>query len=125
MPVNIPFDFDEWYRLTKEDPEEFELRRAAALSAVVANAPEALRPKLRGTLFKIEMTRRRAKNPLHAAILASELMWEAFYQMPALLNGLAVQTARLHSGEPSSLPKTDGLSAKIIPFEAPPEPRSR
>lgn len=72
------FDFKEWADLYQVDPEAFELRREAALAEYVASVEESRRKPLEHTLFRIRMTRERAKSPLQAAMEASNLMWESF-----------------------------------------------
>jgi hypothetical protein len=85
----MEFNFDEWAELAKTDPAEFEQRRKKALRVAVEQAPARQRRKLEGTLFRIEANRARAKNPLHHAILASQMMWAAFEQMRESLNQLS------------------------------------
>ena len=111
------FNFDSWARLYKDNPEEFERQRHAALRGVVDNAPEALKPRLEGCLFKIEMHRRKAANPLHGVILASNMMWEAFREMQARLNALASESksdvSSVADDKPASV-QTARVPAKLI-----------
>ncbi|HEX4878533.1 MAG TPA: DUF3135 domain-containing protein [Limnobacter sp.] len=72
------FDFKEWADLYQVDPAAFELRREAVLADYVASVDESRRKLLEHTLFRIRMTRERAKSPLQAAMEASNLMWESF-----------------------------------------------
>ena len=82
----MDFNFDEWAELAKSDPAEFEERRQQTLRVAVEQAPARHRRKLEGTLFRIEANRAKAKNPLHHAILAAQLMWASFEEMRASLN---------------------------------------
>ena len=82
----MDFNFDEWAELARSDPAEFEERRQHTLRVAVEQAPARHRRKLEGTLFRIEANRAKAKNPLHHAILAAQLMWASFEEMRASLN---------------------------------------
>ena len=83
------FDFDHWQQLYRSDPAEFERQRHAALKDIIEQAPDSLKRRLEGALFKIEMQRRKAANPLHGVILASSMMWEAFHDLNVQLNTMA------------------------------------
>lgn len=73
------FNFDQWNALHEVDPEAFETKREAALRQVIdSREDDESRLLLEQTLFRIEMTRRTAKSPLQAALMASNLMWESF-----------------------------------------------
>jgi hypothetical protein len=84
MNAASDFDFDAWAALAREDPEEFELRRRAAIDALIASSPESRR-RLEGMQFRIDMERRLAHTPLKACLRLSEMMWDAFLELkPAL-----------------------------------------
>ena len=83
--TKIPENVDEWRKLWETDPVAFEEARRLALRQEVDKSCETCSPetraKLEGLLFKIEMVRQKAKNPLHSAVLSHNLMWDSFLAM--------------------------------------------
>jgi hypothetical protein len=71
-------DFDEWRELACADPEAFEAMRRRVLQAVIEQAPERCRRRLRGLQWQVDQVRRRSASPLDACISLSDMMWEAF-----------------------------------------------
>jgi Protein of unknown function (DUF3135) len=114
----MDFNFDEWAELAKSDPAEFEERRQQTLRVAVEQAPARHRRKLEGTLFRIEANRAKAKNPLHHAILASQLMWASFEEMRASLN--QVSGGRPRDPEQAARHSAERRSATITTFSQTP-----
>jgi Protein of unknown function (DUF3135) len=85
-PLN--FDFDAWAELARTDQPEFERRRRAAIEEVIARATPDNQPRLRALQWRIDVERQRAKTPLGACIKISSMMWDSFYKLYAVLNGL-------------------------------------
>lgn len=138
------FNFDQWNALHEVDPEAFETKREAALRQVIdSREDDESRLLLEQTLFRIEMTRRTAKSPLQAALMASNLMWESFGKLqeniaelestlddsqPLQQNHLRLirkgsdDLSRLNRGVSESnasintLPSNQGGSAKVLSF---------
>ncbi len=108
------FDFDDWVRLARKNPEAFEARRRRAIEAVIRDAPEPRRHRLRGLQWRIDHTRHRAGDPLTACAQISRMMWERLLGEHGLLETLAsLDTRRLSSNELSSRYST---AARVIPF---------
>jgi hypothetical protein len=99
-------DLAEWERLAREDPPAFERRRREAIEAVIAHAPEAMRPRLRGLQFRIDLERMRAKTPLGAALRLHSMMWDKFQALHEALDRLAQADLRAQVHAP----------ARVIPF---------
>jgi len=70
-------DFDAWSEMAKNDPESFESMRLAAIEAVIENAPEANRERLRRLQWRIDQERRLARTPMGACLRISRMMWRA------------------------------------------------
>jgi hypothetical protein len=104
----MKFDVDEWQRLAREDPSEFERRRQDAIDALIEQAPLELRERLRALQCRIDLERRRAKTPLEATLRLQSMMWERFGQLRDTLLAL--------SGQAQPRPHTD---ARILPFSRP------
>jgi hypothetical protein len=103
------FDFEEWARLARENPEEFESRRTAAIESFIANAPAERVPRLRGLQFRLDAERRKARTPLGAAVRMQALMREQVERLRTALNELASRPA-------SGRPRTEAGYGKVLPF---------
>ena len=78
--------FDEMMRLAQHRPDEFERLRHRVCEAAINDAPESLRPQLRGLQFRIDMESRRLGTPLARCIRISTMMHESFARLDTLLN---------------------------------------
>ncbi len=105
------YTFDEWCRLHEEDPRRFDLYRLKLLDDLIAAAPPASRPRLRGLMFKMEGESRRCKNPLHYNLRLSAMMME-------MLDEMRRQLARLCApvGGGADTRAGDRRGADVIPF---------
>jgi hypothetical protein len=99
------FDIEEWQRLAREDPAEFERRRQATIEALIEQAPLEHRDRLRRLQSRIDLERRRAKTPLGATLRLNSMMWDHFARLRDALEKLAGRT-----------PPEAPASARIIPF---------
>ncbi len=102
----MEFDVDEWQRLAREDPREFERRRQAAIESLIGQAPPELRERLRALQCRIDLERGRAKTPLEATVRLQAMMWERFGHLRETLMALTGQA-------PAPLRRT---GARILPF---------
>jgi len=92
-------NFDTWCQMARDDPEGFESMRLAAIEAVIAEAPEANRERLRRLQWRIDQERRLAPTPMAACLRISRMMWQSllgpnglndrFAELQRLLNGQA------------------------------------
>jgi len=77
------FDFDEWAELAKRDPELFEDKRRKVIEEHIKQSIEnrclAVKRSLQGLQFRIDMERRRSKNPKDSYIRLSRMLMEQFY----------------------------------------------
>ena len=79
-------DFEHLMYLAEKNPDELERLRRDYCQQLIDNAPEKLRRKLAGLLFKINMESRRSKNSIHCCIKISQMMMESFGELQAALN---------------------------------------
>lgn len=70
-------DFDTWSDLARNDPEQFESMRLAAIEKAIAQAPVENRDRLRRLQWRIDQERRLAGTPLAACMRISRMMWKA------------------------------------------------
>ncbi len=90
--TGLKLDFAELSRLAREDPEGFERRRREILEQSIAEAPEALRQRLRGLQWRADRIREQAKTPMAACLRFSEMMWTAVVGERGLLESLQTLT---------------------------------
>jgi hypothetical protein len=109
------FDFETWSKLAREDPGEFERRRAQAIRTVIDARPE-LRQRLEGLQFRIDAERKLARTPLKACLRISTLMWNSFYDLKDGLDGLVSETR----GEAPLPAISKPREAEVIPLRRSP-----
>ena len=95
------FSFDDWAKLYKTSPEDFERKRKEAIEAEILKAPIERRNKLRLLQMEIDATRA-DKNPLAATVAISVMMQnkvgelkEAYSSLESPLNDLKRQAKEL------------------------------
>lgn len=87
--MNPEYNFDYWSNLFKQDPEEFERRRAEEIDKVIASSHSAeMSHRLRRLQWSIDAERALSKNPLDALVKVQNRMWESFYKMNDALQEL-------------------------------------
>jgi hypothetical protein len=110
------FDFEAWAALAREDPEQFERRRAEEIRKVIDARPD-LRHRLEGLQFRIDAERKLARTPLKACLRISTLMWNSFYDLKREL-----EDASGGHGTPASQSASPPRDAEIIPLHRPAGP---
>ncbi len=98
----VPFDFDEWSRLARQDPEAFDRLRLTAIEDVLSHGYD--RRRMVALQSRIDMERRRARTPLKACLKLSAMMWDEVHELQELLE-------RPTMG--------DRAVAKVLPFKKP------
>lgn len=67
------FNFDEWVKLAKSDPDEFEARRQRVLKEAIASAPKEHHVKLYLLQAEIDAIRQ-THEPLESTILMTKML---------------------------------------------------
>jgi len=109
-----PFDFDAWMNLAKEDPDAFEAHRQQAIEEKLASAPPARQQRLRSLQWRIDMERRRYRNPQSACVHLFGMMWDSVYGDNGLLAYLNATTGK------GPLPIAPKRKAKVLPWRGRP-----
>ena len=123
-PVEIrqgDFDFDYWSKLAKKDPEAFEAAREAEINKHIESLDEDVQERMRRLQWRIEMERKRSKNPMDAAGRIYDMMWEsvgqsikALDELTALLNPQStMKKAQTEKQETSNVLSFDRKDAEI------------
>lgn len=106
--------FDELAELAKSDPEAFEAYRSQQIEAVINEAPEYLRHRLRGLQFQVDAQRSLHDTPLGSCIKISQMMHDSFAQLQDVLNSVSSLTSK--DAPQSSPPEQPTQSAKVLHF---------
>lgn len=111
------FDFDEWSRLARSDPDAFERRRRDAIDFAISRASARSQPRLRRLQWRIDMEIRRAKTPMAACLRVSTMMWDSVVGERGLLR--AVEALR-NLERPEGAPPEN--MADVVLFRHRPQP---
>ena len=72
------FDFDYWCKLAKNDPEAFEKARSQEIDQHISSISDSTaQERMKRLQWRVEMERKRSKNPMDSAIRIYDMMWEA------------------------------------------------
>lgn len=105
-------DFDYWMDLAERDPECFEEYRTRLLNEYIANTPEEKQEHLRRLQWRVDQSRRLAKNPIDAMNRISRLMWDELLR----LNNHQKQLIAMMTGRYSKQVIPQPESATILTF---------
>ncbi|GHD67390.1 DUF3135 domain-containing protein [Jeongeupia chitinilytica] len=83
--VDLP-DFDTLAALYRQDPGAFEALRSSLLHQALDDVEAPRRQRIEALLNRIDLHRQRARNPLHAAVIAHEMMWTSFLALNYVLH---------------------------------------
>jgi hypothetical protein len=101
-----PFDFDEWSRLARQDPEAFDRLRLTAIEDVLSHGYD--RPRMVALQSRIDLERQRARTPLKACLKLSAMMWDEVYELQEILDH-----------PPGGESAASRPSARVLPFKRP------
>lgn len=106
--------------LAKTDPERLERELNAEVEKVISQAPAKRQQGLRQLQWRIDMERRRAKNPTDAMVRLQRMMWRQFYAENGFVFAVKQLVKVCHMTEElikeSSVP--DSRNAEILPFKS-------
>jgi len=114
MGYELP-EFDTLKEMAENNPEQLEQLRIELCDRLIQEAPEKYRRKLRGLQFRIDMERRRAKNPMAACIAISGMMHDSFDRLRQSLNDVAGITNANYGGTGPREPEARS-EGKVLPF---------
>jgi len=103
-------NIDNLFSWAENQPDLLQQWLEQEVKDLIENAPVSHQDKLRGLQFKIEMEKRRAKNPLASCIAISNLMYESFYK-------LKIALADVDYSNPYKPHKITENKAKVLPFK--------
>lgn len=106
------FDFDQWSRIAREEPEKFEAMRQDMINELIAQAPAHLKPRMTGLQWQVDQIRKQAGNPMAACLQISQKMWANVLGETGLLKALQEPKKILHTLEQAP-------AGKVLSFERP------
>lgn len=109
--TSFRFNFEEWAKLAKQDPDRFEAHRAQALNDAIDRVPEDRQLMLRRLQWKVDRVRELKSTPLAACIAITDMMWNTFNDLNRSYYWLSEHKKGFFHQQIASLPK-----ATIIPF---------
>lgn len=74
---NTEFDFDEWVRLAREDPDAYEDLRKQLIQEVIDNTSPEIKRRLQGLQWQIDQIRSTSANPMASCLRISQMMWDS------------------------------------------------
>jgi len=75
-PAHHTFDFDAWSELARQNPADFETRRAQAIEDAIRQASPRTQMRLRRLQWKLDQVRRTSATPMVACVRINRMMWE-------------------------------------------------
>jgi len=77
-PAKKGFNFDYWRDLAQKDPAAFEAAREQEIKNHIAGlGDEQVQQRMQRLQWRVEMERKRCKNPMDSAIKIYDMMWES------------------------------------------------
>ena len=112
------FDFEYWQKLAKSDPELFEEKRLAVVNNVIADAPLESQQRLHQLQWRIDMERRRSKNPTDSCVRIYNMMWKQVYAKDGLLDALETLLSYKEKAPEKKVAQKNEKLADILSFRA-------
>lgn len=112
-------EFEYWANLSKTDPARFEAERLAEIEKVISQAPAKRQNGLRQLQWRIDVERRRAKNPTDAMVRLQRMMWRQFYSENGFVFAVKQLVKVCHMTEEliKASAVSDSNNAEILPFK--------
>ncbi len=110
LNINTEFDFDEWVKLAKEDPDAYEEMRQKMIQEVIDNTSPEVKHRMEGLQWKIDKIRSTSSNPMSSCLKISQMMWDNVTGEDGLLDHMR----QLNSPEQLQKLNKPKESAKII-----------
>ena len=108
--VDTEFDFDEWSKMAKEDPDAFEDMRKKMIQDVIDSTSPEIKRRMQGLQWQIDKIRSTSTNPMASCLKISQMMWDNVLGEDGLLENMRA----LNNPEEISKLKQPKQSATII-----------
>ncbi len=111
MNSGAEFDFDEWAKLAKENPDAFENKRQQMIQDVIDTSSPKIRRRMQGLQWQIDQIRATSTNPMASCLKISQMMWDKTIGEDGLVDHLQQLTDASYNRDTSNQIKQ---SATII-----------
>jgi hypothetical protein len=108
--IDTEFNFDEWAKLAKEDPDAFENMRERMIQDVIESTSPEIKRRMQGLQWKIDKIRSTSSNPMASCLRISQMMWDNVLGEEGLLENMRL----LNDPDQMSKFNKPKESAKII-----------
>lgn len=82
------FNFDEWAKMAKEDPDAFEDMRKKMIQEVIDNTSPEIKRRMQGLQWQIDKIRSTSSNPMASCLKISQMMWDNVLGEDGLLENM-------------------------------------
>ena len=94
MKMDTMADWERWVELAREDPEEFERERAAAIENLIMSQPVRSRHRYRQLQWKIDAIRQTSPNSLYSCIRIYDMLMDSVYGPNGLVEAISLLKSR-------------------------------
>ena len=105
MSSSAEFDFDEWAKLAKENPDAFENKRQQMIQEVIDKSSPKIRRRMQGLQWQIDQVRATSTNPMASCLKISQMMWDKTIGEDGLVDHLQQLTDPSHRRDASNQTK--------------------
>lgn len=112
MTTNLP-NFEDLLKLAKDDPDQLEALRQSLVQELIDETQGDQKRRLEGLQFRIDMERRRSKNPIQSCVKLSKMMHDSVQRLSSHLS--EIKTGQMAVTEPLH---TQESVADVISFES-------
>jgi uncharacterized protein DUF3135 len=102
MSSSAEFDFDEWAKLAKADPDAFEYKRQQMIQGVIDKSSPKIKRRMQGLQWQIDQVRATSANPMASCLKISQMMWDTTMGENGLVDHLQQLTDPSRSREISN-----------------------
>lgn len=86
--IDTEFDFDEWAKIARDDPDAFENRRKKMIQDVIDSTAPEIKRRMLGLQWQIDNIRTTSANPMASCLKISQMMWDNVLGEEGLLENL-------------------------------------
>lgn len=102
MSTSAEFDFNEWAKLAKKDPDAFEIKRQQMIQGVIDKSSPKIKRRMQGLQWQIDQVRATSANPMASCLKISQMMWDTTIGENGLVDHLQQLTDTSRSREISN-----------------------
>jgi len=102
MSNSAEFDFDEWVKLAKADPDAFEYKRQEMIQDVIDKSSPKIKRRMQGLQWQIDQVRATSPNPMASCLKISQMMWDTTIGKNGLVDHMQQLTEPSHIQEISN-----------------------